>query len=70
MMLKIDVEGMELEVLAGAERVIAESRPKIFIEIVNRNTMAFMAWLERADYRVTRIFTDKGHANYLVEARG
>jgi FkbM family methyltransferase len=66
--LKIDVEGMELEVLAGAEKLIARSRPLIFIEIANRNTMAFVAWLDAAGYRVARIFTDKGHANYLVEA--
>ena len=64
--LKIDVEGMEMAVLAGAARLIGRYRPKIFIEIANRNTPEFSAWLDAAGYEVTRIFTDKGHANYLV----
>ena len=31
-----------------------------------------MVWLKDANYRVARIFTDKGHANYLLapEAAG
>jgi FkbM family methyltransferase len=65
-LLKIDVEGMELKVLAGAARLISRSRPLIFIEVANRNTNDLMAWLKIADYRVARIFTDKGHANYLL----
>ena len=67
--LKIDVEGMEMSVLAGAEGVIERSKPLIYIEIANENTLAFSAWLRRAGYRVERIFTDKQHANYLIAPR-
>ncbi|MER2536971.1 MAG: FkbM family methyltransferase [Rhizobiaceae bacterium] len=67
--LKIDVEGMEMEVLAGAAGLIERCRPLIFIEIANRNMPAFSAWLERSAYRVERIFTDKGHANFIVMPR-
>ena len=67
--LKIDVEGMEMSVLAGARRVIERFRPLIYIEIANENTPAFSAWLSQAGYRVERIFTDKRHANYLIAPR-
>jgi FkbM family methyltransferase len=71
-LLKIDVEGMEMSVLAGSQELIRCWKPLIFIEIANRNTSALMEWLRDADYKVTRIFTDKGHANYLLapEAAG
>jgi len=71
-LLKIDVEGMEMSVLAGSRELIGRWKPLIFIEIANRNTSALMEWLRDADYKVTRIFTDKGHANYLLapEAAG
>ena len=65
-LLKIDVEGMEMAVLAGSQQLIRRWKPLIFIEIANRNTPALMEWLSDADYKVTRIFTDKGHANYLL----
>lgn len=65
-LLKIDVEGMEMTVLAGSEQLIRRWKPLIFIEIANRNTPALMEWLRDTDYKVTRIFTDKGHANYLL----
>jgi len=64
--LKIDVEGMEMQVLAGAAGLIRRTRPLIFVEVANRNTNDLMAWLKDADYSVARIFTDKGHANYLL----
>ena len=52
-MIKIDVEGMELEVLAGAEGVIARDRPLIWIEVRRANVMDFVqGWCRRAGYRV------------------
>ncbi|MEP9389170.1 FkbM family methyltransferase [Mesorhizobium sp. KR9-304] len=71
-LLKIDVEGMEMSVLAGSRELIRGNKPLIFIEIANRNTPALMLWLRQEKYRVLRIFTDKGHANYLLapEAAG
>lgn len=68
--LKIDVEGMEMSVLAGAEQLIRRARPLIYIEIANANVSAFVEWLDAACYKVERIFTDKGHANYLVAPKG
>lgn len=68
-LLKIDVEGMEMSVLAGSRELIRRWKPLIFVEIANRNTPALMAWLQGAGYKVARIFTDKGHANYLLEPR-
>jgi FkbM family methyltransferase len=49
-LLKIDVEGMELEVLAGAGDCIAKSHPMLFIEAVKVDRDALRAWLERFDY--------------------
>ncbi|MCX7304464.1 MAG: FkbM family methyltransferase [Hyphomicrobiales bacterium] len=69
-LLKIDVEGMEMQVLSGAEDTIGRWRPMIFIEVANHNTSAFCAWLKTARYSVSRIFTDKGHANYLLVPMG
>ncbi|GGE15917.1 hypothetical protein GCM10011390_38730 [Aureimonas endophytica] len=68
-LLKIDVEGMELEVLAGAEATIRRARPLIFVEIANANTARFLDWLALAGYGIERIFSDKGHANYLIAPR-
>lgn len=68
--LKIDVESMEMRVLAGAEATIARERPLIFIEIANDNTLAFFEWMTLRNYRVERIFSDKGHSNYLIAPLG
>lgn len=35
--MKIDVEGAELDVLRGAERILAESQPLLFIELKDKN---------------------------------
>ncbi len=65
--LKIDVEGMELQVLAGLQQTIATWRPPIFIEIENRNAEAFLAWTERQGYRIGRRFRRyEVNENYLA----
>jgi FkbM family methyltransferase len=43
--LKIDCEGMELAVLKGAEKMIAESRPAIYVEYPERAGSEMIQWL-------------------------
>nr|WP_245216280.1 FkbM family methyltransferase [Sagittula salina] len=51
-LVKIDVEGIEMEVLEGMEKTIARCRPVIFIEVDNVNADAFGAWCGARDYGV------------------
>ncbi len=49
--LKIDAEGMELDVLAGAEALIARDRPLIWVETRRDNLLAFaQEWCRAHDY--------------------
>ena len=52
-LLKVDVEGMELDVLKGAANCIARFCPKIYIENDRReNSPALIKWLFNQDYRL------------------
>lgn len=64
--LKIDVEGMEMEVLAGAAASIARNRPTIFIEVLDDGVAIFMEWVDSNGYRIEKLFPDKTHCNYFV----
>jgi FkbM family methyltransferase len=63
---KIDVEGMEMDVLASASALIARHRPALYIEILDANVRPFMAWVDAHGYRVEKLFPDKTHCNYFV----
>lgn len=66
-LVKIDVEGMELAVLAGMSGLLAEHRPKMFIEVDNANADGFTAWLAEAGYEVLEEFKRyRVNTNYLV----
>jgi FkbM family methyltransferase len=65
--IKIDAEGMELEVLAGAARIVRESRPKIMIEVFNAHAGAFASWLAANRYRIYREFKYVNAATILIE---
>jgi len=64
--LKIDVEGMEMELLAGAMKLISRYRPILFIEVLDERVAAFMHWVDSNAYRVEKLFPDKTHCNYLL----
>ncbi|WP_425070553.1 FkbM family methyltransferase [Sagittula sp. S175] len=70
-LIKIDVEGMEMDVLAGLELTIARCRPLIFIEVDDENTAAFDDWCAARGYvpryEVRRYNVNK---NYLVQPVG
>jgi len=71
--IKIDVEGLEQQVLEGAARMIERDRPVLFVEIAdhvrgrnyrNPNYARTLRWLEERGYRVWRCTED----NQLVAA--
>jgi FkbM family methyltransferase len=64
--IKIDVEGMEMEVLAGASALIARDRPFLFIEVLDATVAEFTAWCDRNAYAFEKLFPDKTHCNYFI----
>jgi len=64
--IKIDVEGMEMQALAGAARTIATHRPILYIEVLDEAVREFMGWVDSSGYRVEKLFPDKTHCNYLL----
>ena len=52
-LIKIDVEGMELEVLEGASEMIDQSRPIMLIEKIKADAGKLRQWLESRGYAVT-----------------
>lgn len=65
-LIKIDVEGMELDALRGGEQLIRRSRPIILIEVSNANKGRFFGWLARMNYRTHRAFELVHASNYLL----
>lgn len=51
-LIKIDVEGMELEVLAGAEQLLRRCHPQLLVEIIKTDKAAVSQLLEGLGYRL------------------
>jgi FkbM family methyltransferase len=54
-LLKLDIEGMELDALAGAAGCIAANRPILLVEKLKSDPAQLRAWLEALDYCVFEI---------------
>lgn len=55
-LVKIDVEGMEIKVLNGAEEYLKAHRPHIFIEVDEENYDQFDAWVAAHGYQKVETF--------------
>ena len=51
-LIKLDAEGMEVEILAGLQRTIQRWRPVMLIEIWDWKTPLFIKWLARESYEI------------------
>jgi FkbM family methyltransferase len=70
-LVKIDVEGMEMQVLAGFDRIIAEQRPALFVEVDTSHEAAFEAWCEAWGYTRTFAFRhQEANTNVFVQPIG
>ncbi|MGX9353972.1 FkbM family methyltransferase [Roseobacteraceae bacterium S113] len=66
-LIKIDVEGMEMEVLAGLEATITRTRPVLFVEVDDAHGPAFDGWLAQRGYTSVQTFRHgAGNLNHLA----
>ena len=66
-LIKIDVEGMEIKVLSGLEKIISTHRPVILIEVDEENSEPFNAWCTSHDYGVAQtVRHSRKNCNYLL----
>jgi FkbM family methyltransferase len=64
--IKIDVENMEMDLLEGAQGIVAAYRPHIFIEVMNKNISDFELFLQKIDYRIKKKFVYVNAVNYFI----
>lgn len=64
--MKIDVEGMEMDVLKGFKAVIRRDRPVIFLELEKVNEAAFAEWAEAEGYAITEEVRSFAHNRNVV----
>ncbi|QJD91199.1 FkbM family methyltransferase [Duganella dendranthematis] len=50
--IKIDIEGMEMEALMGAEQSISKYKPQLMIEKIKSNEEEIRAFLEKLQYKI------------------
>jgi len=68
--LKIDVDGMELQVLEGAKALIVRDRPKIMIEVCAAALEGFLAFVSEHGYSIVHQIVRPGDTNYFVAPGG
>ena len=66
--IKVDIEGMELEVLHGARKTIAKYKPQMMLEIKGNNDVAFLKLMDEMNYQVIHKIKDLDYVNYFVRA--
>jgi hypothetical protein len=53
--IKIDVEGMEMAVLAGAVEAVKQHRPVMLIESIKTDALTLKQWLEQRGYAIFQV---------------
>ncbi len=65
--IKVDVEGMESEVVNGAKKTIGKNRPFIFIECNSIDSIApFMKWCKKERYKIYGVISDAFNPNNFL----
>jgi len=68
--IKVDVEGMEMDVLEGARETLARHRPGLGVEVDDTNASRFWSWLDDNAYHVVRVVRNyPKNANYVCVPR-
>lgn len=66
--MKIDVEGMEFDVLEGANELIAVNKPMLMVEVFNEKADRFRNWCAEHGYSVVTAFPCVNAVNFVAMA--
>lgn len=66
--MKIDVEGMEFDVLKGAEKLIQRDKPVLMIEVFRPKIPDFESWCDSHGYKVATTFQCVHAVNFVAVA--
>lgn len=69
-LIKIDVQSLEIEVLQGARRLIAEYKPDLLVEVTKFNEPLFQTLIEILGYAVAKKFEYKSYINFYLKPAG
>lgn len=67
--LKMDVQGLEIEVLEGAEGLFQQFQPDGLIEVTKKNQPSFFNFLERLNYKIIKEFREWNYSNFYIQSR-
>lgn len=65
--IKIDVDGAEMAVLAGAERTLTQGSPKIMIEVSDDTDVDVLAWMDAHSYKLKHTIEHHHYNNHFLE---
>lgn len=65
-LLKIDAEGMEIDILAGAEGMLRRSRPFVLVEVHDKSIEPFRESCARLGYQIDKTFRRYNYGNYFL----
>lgn len=69
-LIKIDVEGMEMQVLSGLEGLLTQHRPMLLVEVDDENARSFKAWCDTHRYAcAATIKRYRNNKNHLMVAQ-
>ncbi len=68
--LKIDVEGLEIEVLQGAKNIFLKSQPDGMVEVKKANEKSFFNWLEKMGYQIIEAIEYWSYSNFYIQPKG
>jgi FkbM family methyltransferase len=72
-LVKIDVEGAELEVLKGLEKTLKKQNPALIIEVLKRDENRVLEYMDHLAYKATPLRYDPGYrgglTNYCFKKR-
>jgi FkbM family methyltransferase len=67
--MKIDVDGMEMDVLEGCRGLIARDRPKVMIEIQHELKERFVQYLREQNYEIEHEISRAADTNYFIRPK-